>query len=74
MSDPAVLDHRTGPAMLVRLREAAPLLSMTEKALRHRIDRGQIPVIRIGRSLFIRRPDLLRLTTEGRGLSPTRSR
>lgn len=57
--------------MLIRVFDAASLLAMTEKALRHRIDRGQIPgVVRIGRSVFIRRADLLRLIAEGRGPSP----
>lgn len=33
---------------LLRVREAAPLLGMTEKALYSAIERGQIPVQRIG--------------------------
>lgn len=35
-------------ARLLRVREAAPLLGMTEKALYSAIERGQIPVRRIG--------------------------
>jgi hypothetical protein len=57
-------------SMLVRVSEGARLLGMTQKALRHRIARGQIPIVRIGGSVFIRRADLVRLVTEGRGLSP----
>lgn len=62
------------PAALLRVREAAPFLGMTEKALRHRIDRGQVPTVHIGGSVFLRRTDLLRLVAEGRGLSSTGSR
>lgn len=62
------------PAALLRVREAAPFLGMSEKALRHRIDRGQVPTVHIGGSVFLRRTDLLRLVAEGRGLSSTGSR
>ncbi len=61
-------------AALLRIREAAPYLGMTQKALRHRIDRGQVPAVHIGGSVFLRRTDLLRLVAEGRGLSSTGSR
>ena len=61
----------TEKPLLLRIGVAAFLLSMTEKALRHRIARGQIPgVTRIGGSVFLRRADLLRFLAEGRGPSP----
>lgn len=63
------------PSPLLRVRDAAQMLCLTEKALRHRIDRGQIPgVVRIGASVFVRRADLLGLIAEGRGPSPSGSR
>jgi hypothetical protein len=59
---------------LLRVRDAASFLGLTEKSLRHRIGRGQVPAIRLGASVFLRRTDLLRLVAEGRGLSSTGSR
>lgn len=56
--------------MLLSVRLAAQTLGWTEKALRHRIARGQVPSHRVGGSVFIRRADLLRLAGEGRGPSP----
>jgi hypothetical protein len=77
MSDSYAADElaeTTPRSALVRIWEAAPFLGMTEKALRRRIERGQVPTVRIGGSVFIRRADLLRLVAEGRGLSSTGSR
>ncbi len=71
---PAVAASTTLPSALVRVRAAALFLGMTEKALRRRIDRGQVPTVHIGASVFLRRSDLLRLVAEGRGLSSTGSR
>lgn len=60
---------------LLTVKAAASFLGFSEKSLRHRIDRGQIPVVRsFGRSVHLRRSDLLRLIGEGRGQSPSRSR
>ncbi len=75
MSDVTTPPANSGPpAALLRVWDAATFLGMTEKALRRRIDRGQVPILHIGGSVFLRRADLLRLVSEGRGLSPTRSR
>jgi excisionase family DNA binding protein len=65
------------PATQVALtvKQVADLLGMTVKAVYHRAERGQIPgKFYVGKSLRFRRADLLRSITEGRGLSPTRSR
>jgi excisionase family DNA binding protein len=60
---------------LLTVRQVAELLGMTPKAIYHRAERGQLPgVFHVGRSLRFRRSDLLRFISEGRGLSPTRSR
>jgi len=56
--------------MLLPLKDAAVALGMTEKALRHRVDRGQIHALRIGRRVYLRRTDLLEIVREGCGLSP----
>ncbi len=75
ITETAVPISPTHEPILLRVATAAALLGMSEKALRHRIERGQIPgVTRIGHSLFLRRSDLLRLIAEGRGLSPSGSR
>lgn len=44
--------------------EVAVLLRLTPKAVRHRIERGQIPVVRLGRSVRVRRDLLLSLLGE----------
>ncbi len=66
-----------GPAAQIALTvgQVAALLGMTPKAVYHRAERGQLPgLFRVGRSLRFRRADLIRFVSEGRGLSPTRSR
>jgi hypothetical protein len=48
----------TQPAVLLKVPEAAKLASMTPRALRHAIQRGQLPrgvVVHRGRSVFIDR-------------------
>ena len=64
------------PAQLaLTVAQVAAMLGMTAKAVYHRADRGQLPgKFYVGRSLRFRRTDLLRFISEGRGLSPTRSR
>jgi excisionase family DNA binding protein len=61
--------------LFLTVRQVAQLLGMSEKAIYHRAERGQLPgMLRVGRSLRFRRADLLGSLAEGRGLSPTRSR
>jgi hypothetical protein len=60
---------------LLTVKQFALLVGWTEKAVRHRIDRGQLPgVVRVGGSVFLRRDEVLGFLLEGRGLSPARSR
>lgn len=79
-SPPPAAAEQAAPAWspaqaLLTVRQVAELLGMTPKAIYHRAERGQLPgVFHVGRSLRFRRSDLLRFISEGRGLSPTRSR
>lgn len=43
---------------LLTVDEVAAMLRTSRKAIYHRIARGQIPVVRLGRSVFIRRGEL----------------
>lgn len=43
---------------LLTVDEVAAMLKTSRKAIYHRIARGQIPAVRLGRSVFIRRTDL----------------
>lgn len=43
---------------LLTVDEVAAMLKTSRKAIYHRIARGQIPAVRLGRSVFIRRSDL----------------
>ncbi len=43
---------------LLTVDEVATMLRTSRKAIYHRIARGQIPAVRLGRSVFIRRGDL----------------
>jgi hypothetical protein len=52
---------------------AADFLGLTEKALRRRIERGQIPVVHAWGRVYLRRSDLLKIVREGCGLSPWRN-
>lgn len=55
---------------LLTVAEAARMLRLSPKAVRNRIDRGQLPVIRLGRSVRIRRRHLLYSLSERRAPSP----
>jgi excisionase family DNA binding protein len=55
---------------LLTVAEAARLLRLTPKAVRNRIDRGQLPVIRLGRTVRIRRRHVLAFPSERRAPSP----
>jgi len=58
------------PPLLLTVRELAALMGRTEKSVRHRIERGQLPgVTRIGGSVYFRRDEVLRFLSEGRGPS-----
>jgi excisionase family DNA binding protein len=47
------------PSELLTIDEVAVFLRTTPKAIRMRIDRGQLPgVVRVGRSVLVRRADL----------------
>jgi excisionase family DNA binding protein len=50
---------------LLRIAEAAAVLGMTEKALRHAISRGQIGVIHIGKRARIPENEIFRITAAG---------
>ena len=43
---------------LLTVDEVASMLKTSRKAICHRIARGQIPAVRLGRSVFVRRGDL----------------
>lgn len=43
---------------LLTVDDVAVMLKTSRKAIYHRIARGQIPAVRLGRSVFIRRADL----------------
>lgn len=43
---------------LLTIDEVATMLKTSRKAIYHRVARGQIPAVRLGRSVFIRRGDL----------------
>jgi excisionase family DNA binding protein len=49
-------EQRAGDLLTVA--EVAEALSISETAARSRIDRGRIPVVRQGRSVYVRRGDL----------------
>jgi predicted DNA-binding transcriptional regulator AlpA len=72
-----VSDETTSPPAprLLKVPQLAAMMGVSEKAVWHRHYRGQIPgAVRIGASLFFRRDEVLRFLSEGRGLSPNRSR
>lgn len=51
-----------GPPLLLRQREAARMLSMSERGLwNHTVPRGEIPAIRIGRCVLYPVPELKRI-------------
>ena len=67
--------HLGATPIALTVGQVAVLLGMSPKAVYHRAERGQLPgLFRVGRSLRFRRADLIRFVSEGRGLSPTRSR
>lgn len=43
---------------LLVIKEVADILRMTPRTVRHLVDSGQIPAVRVGRSVRIRRADL----------------
>ena len=53
--------NETSTPLAYSPKEAARLLGMSESAIRARIFRGQLPVVRWGRRLLIRHEDLLRV-------------
>lgn len=60
---------------LATITQVAAYIGWTAKALRRRIERGQVPgVVKIGHSVYLRRDEVLAFVREGRGPSPTRSR
>jgi hypothetical protein len=55
--------------------QLAAVIGCSEKAVRHRIARGQVPgVVRVWGRVYVRRTEVLRFLAEGRGPSPGRSR
>jgi excisionase family DNA binding protein len=46
------------PDRLLTMKEAAPMLGLSVRALRHRIRRGQIKAVPMGRRLMMRESDL----------------
>ena len=51
---------------LLVIKEVADILRMTPRTVRHLVDSGQIPVVRVGRSLRIRRADLEKILVPGK--------
>ena len=58
------------PQLLTVEVAAREFLGMTSKALRRRIERGQIECVRVGRRVYLRLPYVLKIVREGCGLSP----
>ncbi len=56
---------------MVKVREAARLLGITELATRAAIRRGDIPAVRVGRQLLIPRPDLEAILSPQGQMPPT---
>ncbi len=56
---------------MVKVREAAGLLGITELAIRAAIRRGDIPAIRVGRQLLIPRPALEAILSPQGQMPPT---
>jgi excisionase family DNA binding protein len=52
------------------VKEIAERLKVNPQTLRNWIDRGELPAVRIGRRVRVRRTDLERLLTEGRTVRP----
>jgi excisionase family DNA binding protein len=71
-------DTTAAPAeaqLALTVKQVAVMLGLTEKAVYHRAQRGQLPgKFYVGSSVRFRRTDLLKFIAEGRGPSPTRSR
>jgi len=64
-----------GARPLMTVAEVAEFLRTTPKAIYHRVERGQLQgVVHDGDRILVRRADLLRSLSEGRGQSPARSR
>jgi len=75
VSPPTPRDDLTANRLL-EVREVAVFLAISEKAVRRRIERGQLPgVVRLGpRTIRLRLADLLAWTGQGRAPSPRRTR
>jgi excisionase family DNA binding protein len=56
---------------LLTVDDVAVMLKTSRKAIYHRIARGQIPAVRLGRSVFIRRADLAASLVPGGFHDPT---
>ncbi len=56
---------------MVKVREAAGLLGITELAIRAAIRRGDIPAVRVGRQLLIPRPALEAILSPHGQMNPT---
>lgn len=56
---------------LLTVDDVAVMLKTSRKAIYHRIARGQIPAVRLGRSVFIRRTDLAASLVPGGFHDPT---
>lgn len=56
---------------LLTVDDVASMLKTSRKAIYHRIARGQIPAVRLGRSVFIRRSDLAASLVPGAFNDPT---
>ena len=60
--------------LLLTVAEVAEFLRTTRKAVYAMVERGRLPVARVGRRLLIRRDDLVGLLRESRAPSPEVSR
>lgn len=63
----AAVQEAGDPNVLVDVKEAARLLGLSERALRKRLERGRgaLRAVHVGRSLRLRRVDVVRLAQGG---------
>jgi excisionase family DNA binding protein len=60
-------DPRVGPALMLRRREVAALLGLSERTVARLIACGELPVVHVGRSMRIARRDVEQWVERMRG-------
>jgi excisionase family DNA binding protein len=66
-SAPAVTAAPSASALLLSLPEASPVIGLTVWQLRGLIANGEIPVVKVGRKLYVRRATLVRWSERAEG-------